>query len=155
MKRTLFYTVFFIAGCVENFDPAIDTDAGNLYFVDGIITNMEPAIVRIGQATAFGNNQNDVEYFSDANVVLYDDHGNQEQLYESGGFYFGTTPGVIGRSYSIEIQLPNGDFITSTPQLIKTEVPVGDPSLEQAKEFDLDGIETTKHGLRSGTCTPI
>ncbi|MCA1752118.1 MAG: DUF4249 domain-containing protein [Flavobacteriales bacterium] len=64
---------------------------------------------------------------TDATVFLSDDEGLQVLLEEtSPGVYTYPDSGIVGRSYVLEIELPDGEQYRSNPELLREPVPILD-----------------------------
>lgn len=119
-----------IGGCIEPFEPDFELNTSYLV-VTGIITDLQPAHAEIMKPVPRYAKLRNVERVSGAIVILYDDQGNQEQLFErKAGYYEGISKGVVGRKYHINIQLPDNDIIVSTPQELNASPAIDSLSIE-------------------------
>jgi len=134
LLRNFFYLLLLtISGCIETFEPTINLDTSPIV-ITGVITDLNPAQVEIAKPVTGYTKQSSIQRISGATVLLFDDQGNQEQLTEiRNGYYQGTSKGVVGRKYHINVQLPNNDIISSSPQLLKPCPSIDSLSLEQIK----------------------
>lgn len=132
MKKTLLLCALLCAGCVGYYDAPEDYSNKEYVTVSGIITNNDPAKVELQMATGYNLNYNDDVYIEDAKVILYDDLENSEILqYIGNGTYLGSTLGITGRSYHLEIELSNGEYIVSEPELLPSPTPITNLLLQQ------------------------
>lgn len=137
MSRCIIYgfILFWTHGCVERYTPEVDTEAQNLYSVDGDISDVCPAKVFIEHASSYDDIHEDV---SGATVTVVDDLGQREVLTDlNNGYYVGTQLGRVGRYYSLEITLPKGNKIVSAPELLKPSSPEFELSKEQSIRHEI------------------
>ncbi len=141
IMRTVLIYIFLLMtyGCIEPFEPDFDLDTSNIV-ITGIITDLEPAQVEIAKSVLQSTKLSNVEHFSGATVILFDDQGNEEQLYEQkSGFYKGRSKGIVGRTYHINVYLSDNDIIVSAPQLLNPGSSIDNLSLEQMRFFKVFG----------------
>lgn len=126
-------------GCVETFDVSyvLYDDA---WVVTGRITDTAPATVEIMRtAPTPMSSKDEIARVAGARVVLVDDQGDREQLLESRvGYYTGQKPGEVNKSYYLEITLPEGTELRSSPQLLKVS-----PSLDSVYIENVEGFQST------------
>ncbi len=149
MRKVFVYILLLImSGCIEPFEPNFDLDTSNIV-ITGIITDLEPAQIEIAKPVLENTKLSNVERVSGATVILYDDRGNQEQLYEQkSGFYKGRSKGVVGREYHINVHLPNNNIIASSPQLLNPCPAIDRLSVEQITYLKtLGNIQLAVNGL--------
>jgi len=149
MRKAFFYILLLIiSGCIETFEPDFDLDT-SIIVITGIITDLQPAQIEITKPSARNAKLRNVQRVSGATVILYDDQGNQEQLYEKkAGYYEGISNGIVGRKYHINVQLSDNDIITSPPQLLSPSPSIDNLSLEQITGSKLFGkIKVELNGL--------
>jgi hypothetical protein len=109
------------AGCVELINFDIDR-TGNRLVVDGMITNSPgPYTLKLRRTT---EEEKISDPLSGAKITITDNLGNSEQYFETtdgvyklGGY---SVRGVPGRSYTIEIELSNGQTYRSEPEQMPT-----------------------------------
>jgi len=140
MRRVLIYIfLLIIYGCIEPFEVDFDLDTSNIV-ISGIITDLEPAQVEITKPVLRNKKLSNVERVSGATVILLDDQGNKEQLYEQReGFYKGSSKGIVGRTYHIKVHLSDNDIIVSAPQLLNPSSSIDGLWLEQRRFFKVFG----------------
>jgi hypothetical protein len=113
--------VYFLnVGCITQFDYEAESDKV-LLVVDGKITQKNlPHDIFLSYSSAYGKFYK--RPINGANVILYDGQFNSEMVYETGvgryTFFGDYVKRVPGRSYFIEIKLPNGKTYRSTPQVM-------------------------------------
>ena len=109
-----------LASCITQFDFEAESDKV-LLVVDGIITQKgQPHDIFLSYSSEYGKFVR--KPIRGANVMLYDGQFNSEVLYEVDPgrytFFGGSVKCIPGRSYYIEIKLPNGKTYQSTPQVM-------------------------------------
>jgi hypothetical protein len=151
----------FVTGCIEPFDVTYENDTSNVV-VTGSITDQVPARVEIARPAETNHTRvSGIRKVTGATVTLSDDLGFQEVLQEtSKGIYQGVTKGIVGRSYHIEVTLPDDSQIKSTPQLLKPcpsidkleleQVSFGNPISENIK-VEVIGLNLNIHVDRKDT----
>lgn len=136
--------VLVASSCVESYEPGIELNASYIV-VTGGISDISATSVKVERTVAI--NTNDLSTGSEVNeaitglqITLYDEDGPQEVLLDQGdGNYAGVSVGVVGRAYHIQILMPNGDQIVSSPQTLKPGPEVADLLLEQFTELEQVG----------------
>jgi hypothetical protein len=115
-----FFLLLVMTSCIEPFDVIYENDTSNVV-ITGSITDLAPARVEITSPAETNHTRvSSIRKVTGAAVTLSDDLGFQEVLQEiSDGIYQGVTKGIEGRSYHIEVTLPDDSQIKSTPQLLK------------------------------------
>jgi hypothetical protein len=133
---------FFLSSCIETFEVDYTLDASAVV-VTGLITDKNPAFVELTEPSSSPiSRQINSKRISGASIILFDDQGNQEQLIETRrGYYEGENPGLVGRSYSVEIVLPDDRLILSTPQRIKPSPSIDSLYVEQVAYFQNFGSD--------------
>ena len=129
IRINILILLILIVGCVEPFDFEIEEGQKRLV-VEGRITN-EPGPYKV-VLTETANYSITVDgipsFVTGAEVFIVDDQENFEHLVErSKGHYYTSgneIRGEIGRSYYIEIILPNGDIYRSEPEEITEPPPI-------------------------------
>lgn len=137
-----------LLSCEESFNPQLDPKYENLLVVEGEITNSPgPYVIKLSYAVSL----NSIAQIpaTGATVVITDDFGNNEPLFESTeGTYLTSTAGfhgIAGRQYKISITLPNGKSYTSDFQLLKTPpvislvYPQVEYQIDETLPYDLAG----------------
>lgn len=121
MKLKIYLLILFstaLSSCIQEIELYESGD--NPLVVSGIITN-EPKAHNI-RIILLGDNENPVIAYnnvSGSDVRIIDDLGNEEELYytEYGNFYTRNDfSGEIGRTYHLEITLPDGKKYHSLPE---------------------------------------
>jgi hypothetical protein len=85
-RYLLFFILLVIAGCVEPFDPEIDSYE-DVLVVDGIVSNEEIAArVRLSRTYSYDQNRSNPE--TNALVIISDDQGNNYELEEYDDGYY-------------------------------------------------------------------
>ena len=113
-------------GCKEEYNPLIDSHV-NALVIEGRITNLKESYkVKISSAVDYDSLNNNQGILG-ANVTVIDDMGNSYTLHENNyarAYFSDTTEFVAkeGRSYSLIIQMPNGEIYKSAPQLMTPAV---------------------------------
>ena len=113
-------SILSLAGCKEAYNPVIDKRSTAIV-VEGLITNLrEPYEVRITTATPYDSATNNT-MIKGASVYIKDDLGNKYTMHEESvlNYYLSDTSEFIaipGRSYSLHIELLNGDIYESSAQ---------------------------------------
>ncbi|MFZ9044379.1 MAG: DUF4249 domain-containing protein [Cyclobacteriaceae bacterium] len=139
-----------LPSCIETFelDYVLESDA---IVVTGLITDKAPAYVELTAPAATPiSGLSAILRISGASITLVEDTGGREQLTEvRNGYYEGQTPGVVGRSYFVEIVLPDDRLIVSTPQQIKPNPSIDRLYTEQVSTFRSfgGGVEFDYRGL--------
>lgn len=149
MRKVFFYILLLIiSGCIETFEPDFDLDTSSIV-IAGIITDLQPAQIEITRTVDQNTKLRNAGRVSGATVILYDNLGNQEQLYErNSGYYRSTSKGVIGRKYHINVHLPDNRVIVSPPQLLNPSPAIDSLSLEQISYLKSQGnIQLVVNGL--------
>jgi hypothetical protein len=150
---------FFLTGCISSYNLDHDTNE-YLLVVDGKITqeNTQHELT-LRRSTATGSTEYNA--VTGAQISLYDDMGNFETYFEfeNGKYLFegNVLERIPGRSYYLEIQLPDESMYRSVPQTMP-EVVKPDKlyfELEEIEEIsDLENI-TTKWYLDLYLNTPV
>lgn len=123
----LFFVLLLVGACIDR----LQFDTGELnqgiLVVDGNITDQPgPYVIKLFRSSNVDDILNFEEPFIVEKVTLLDDAGNSEVLSSSGSGIYQTKAngmrGVVGRKYSLRIELVNGGIVESTPDEMK---PVG------------------------------
>jgi hypothetical protein len=115
--------------CVEPTDLKLDTNL-NLLVVDGLITNNPgPYTVKLTMTAAYNRTVEGMNAgVKGAKVWISDDAGEQEQLQETEpGVYTTRATGIrgtVGRTYTLDIEIPNGKKYRSQPELLQAMAPI-------------------------------
>ena len=116
-------------GCVEPFEFEIEEGEKRIV-VQGRITNEPgPYEVILTESANYSITVDGIPtYVSNAEIYIVDDQENYELLEEkSTGRYYTSSTGIqgeIGRSYYLEIVLPNGGVYRSEPEVIMEPSPI-------------------------------
>jgi hypothetical protein len=111
---------FIQTGCKQEINPKIDTQTGAIV-VEGLVTNLRESYkVKISMATAYDSLANNSGLLG-ATVTIKDDLGNSYMMHEESlqRVYYSDTSEFIavpGRSYTLFIEMPNGDSYESSAQ---------------------------------------
>ena len=110
-----------LSSCIEPIDLDVERQGGQL-FVDGEITNStRPHVLNLRRSAV---NPRITSPETGALITIFDDQGNAEVLIEQeeGQYYHygNVVKGEKGRSYHLEIQLPDGSTYRSRPVRIPT-----------------------------------
>jgi hypothetical protein len=113
-----------LLACVDTFsDPALEKTKQEKLIVDGVITTeLKKFSVTLSLSTAILGKRT-LDIIPDAKVKVVDDLQNQfDLLHTEFGIYETKTEqrAVVGRSYKIVIDLPNGKRYESIPELVKS-----------------------------------
>lgn len=126
MKRyqiiSLILLSFLFTACEDRLDVSVGDETPRLV-VEGRITNgNEPAEVRLSWTTGYDHGDRPPKV-SGAVVCISDNEGNCTELQETFNGTFsaaGTSlTGVAGRSYTVEISLPDGRSYVSAPEVLR------------------------------------
>ena len=110
-------------GCIDPYETKVEQGPERLV-VQGQITNAEgPYQVILSYSGNYSSTIDGIaEYISDAYVCIHDDEGNCSELIEATSGIYKTWDtnfkGEIGRSYYLEIILPNGKRYLSEPEMM-------------------------------------
>jgi hypothetical protein len=120
--------LFLLTSCISGFEPKLEPDNRKLT-VDGLITNQPgPYRIELRYSTPYINDETvflSVE--PDAAVSIVDDLGTEEVLTHKDAGQYETDLnfiGEVGRSYSLNIVLPDGTTYKSNPELLKPVPPI-------------------------------
>lgn len=132
MSKTLRFYIFFaflglvvaLVACVDTFsDPVLEKTKQEKLIVDGLITTeLQNFSVTLSLSTAILGKRT-LDEVPNAKVKIVDDLQNQFDLsHTKFGIYETKTKqrAVVGRSYKIIIDLPNGKKYESIPELVKS-----------------------------------
>jgi hypothetical protein len=116
--------ILVLASCQEPYSMNDLVGGKKIPVIQGSITNESgPYEVNLLWASSFGSDKA-ADPIEDATVYIFDDMGNQEPLAMSTSGYYKTTTddykGICGRTYTLHVELPNGDIYESTPTKLDT-----------------------------------
>ncbi|MEM6800946.1 MAG: DUF4249 domain-containing protein [Bacteroidota bacterium] len=128
--------------CIEEFTPVIP-GSNNSYVVEAnMLEGKGGAKVILSRSIEFGRSTTDP--INGATVVIEDDQGNSEQLQMTGpGIYISDTSrftGIPGRSYQLLIDMPNGEKLESTWQLMPESARLDEPRQKWEEQEDELGL---------------
>jgi hypothetical protein len=153
MQRSIAFAFFFLTldSCIERAEFPTDLENRIDIVVDGVITNDPgPYTVKLSRTIQVGSTLGGLT-ISSAKITLFSDAGESEQVKETRlpGTYQTSASGirgVIGRSYWLEIQLPDGRKFESLPDKM---LPVGKvDSLYHQFETFVAGNGSKSYGFR-------
>jgi len=124
--QILLFSVLIIGlnSCEEKID--LELPEGETFLVvEGWITNENnPHFVKLSYTSPYFD-ERPSPAATGATVFLRDNEGNETELIETiPGTYQFDFGGIIGRSYQLRINLPNGDNYESNYELLRTPVPI-------------------------------
>lgn len=130
--------IFISVACVERYDVPI-RNTKPILVVEGQITSAPPPYyVKLSYTGVFeyGNTIPIEQQENKAKVTIQEEGGRSQALFNVGqGLYRtadGSLRGVVGRLYSISIELPDGTKFVSKPEKLPSTVPVDKISYEFA-----------------------
>lgn len=123
----LSFSILYMA-CIEEISFDIASEEQSIV-IDGLIsTDLKEYSVNINESTILGIGIDNIKTpISGANVEVIDDSGVSvtfEEKLDEPGTYTAVMQGVVGKSYHIEVSLPNGNLITSAPEEILPPVQI-------------------------------
>jgi hypothetical protein len=122
------YNIYLIAlpiiliaeSCEDIYHPVSIDSSAKIPVIKGKILENEAPSVTLSWATGYENDT--LIYISGAQVYVDDNAGNSVQLYEMYAGYYSAysneLTGVVGRSYTLRVVLPDGNEYTSIPVLM-------------------------------------
>jgi len=153
LKKYFYILLFLFTGCIDPYE--VDLEQGPQYLtIDGTITSQAQVHrVRLTRGDTYGSVfQGLIRPVSGATVIVRDDLGNVTFLTENQvdrGFY--DTPSnfaaVIGRKYTLQIQLVDGKVYTSFPELVAPATPIKSISY-QSKQTPVEGEPVSPSGVQ-------
>jgi hypothetical protein len=132
-------SVLSLVSCKEAYNPVIDKRMSAIV-VEGLITNLKESYeVKISMATSYDSVINNTNLIG-ASVSIKDDLGNTYTMHSEPflRYYYSDTSEFIavpGRSYTLHIEMPNGDIYESSAQKL----------LSPADIDSIHGITTAKN----------
>lgn len=132
-----------IVSCVEQIDLNIDTDQ-SFITIDGIIADeLGEYKIKVNNSAIIGvGNDNILTPISNAEVVVVTDSGERFEFMEDSeelGIYKRIMQGDVGTAYHVEVILPDGREIVSTPTKILPRVEIDSLSFSVTSEAELSG----------------
>lgn len=124
----LFLYYVFLTSCISGYDPQLAPDNPKLT-VDGLITNQPgPYKVTLRYSTPYVNDETIFLRFEpDAEVTIRDDLGNEIPLANVNAGEYLTDPtftGQVGRTYVLNVKLPDGTTYESLPETMAPVPPI-------------------------------
>ncbi|MDN3204943.1 DUF4249 domain-containing protein [Algoriphagus sediminis] len=126
MRRYIYLLLLLLLACIDPYE--VDVEEGpQLLTVEGFLTTEEgPHVIKLSRSATYGSAfEGLVRPVREATVIIRDNLGNVTFLAEdldNRGSYF--TPegyrAVVGRSYTLQIQLNEGQVYTSLPERIES-----------------------------------
>lgn len=158
MKKvlTISLAVFTLIQCTEPLNIESDVFEEALVVEGHVTTERKVHSIRLTQSAIFGSifrRGGNIEGVEGASVIVRSDVGENELLRDAGNGFYETSPNfaaVVGRSYSLLIDLPNGQQYISLPERVTPATPVDSVSYTYKEQptsndsFD-PGIEVTVH----------
>ena len=123
----LFFSIFFIASCIDRINIPIPASGAHDIIIDGQITDEPgPYTVKLTQSIKIDGPQVVGYSVSAKEVTISDNVGNSETLGQKEVGIYQTKPdgirGVIGREYTVRIEMVDGKIFQSLPDRMN---PVG------------------------------
>ncbi|WP_192347820.1 DUF4249 domain-containing protein [Algoriphagus sp. Y33] len=143
-KKLIYIALLAAASCIDPYETRVDKGL-QLLTVEGTITSkVGTHTVRLTRSDTYGSIfEGVIEPVTGATVIVKDDLGNVTFLGEnvgSRGNYY--TPAdfaaIVGRSYTLQIQLLDGKVYTSLPELVKDVPPIGNLTY-QSERIPVEG----------------
>lgn len=145
MNRLLYIVLAILSlsvACVEEIDLNIDTDQTSIV-IDGLIGDeLQKYSIKVNNSAVLGvGTDNILTPISGASVAVVDDSG---QVYsfiedmEKVGTYKAVMKGEVGRSYRVEVELPDGTMIDSNPERILSKVAVDSLSFDVTSSGEIN-----------------
>lgn len=141
MKRPIliaFACLLFQSACVRQIKVPIRKVSGILVVQGMVTTAQEPYTINLSRSGPYTNSVQAIEqdstyYVPDATVVIRDDQGDSTNCNYAGmGNYVSADPqfvGVVGRTYTLEIYLSDGQTYLSKPETIQAVPPIDSLSI--------------------------
>ncbi|MEO9477361.1 MAG: DUF4249 domain-containing protein [Cyclobacteriaceae bacterium] len=118
----LFFWGLVFTSCVQRIDFEVPPAADQIVIEGSISSDLEPCTVKISRGLNINTDSIVNQPVTNAKVVLFDDLGNAEGFTETIQGTYQTNreiQGEIGRSYHIEVELPNGNLFVSEPDTLR------------------------------------
>lgn len=151
-KITFFFllTAILQSSCVDRISFDVEIPAVYPITIEGSITDQPgPYEVRVSKAFDIESKQSIKTAINVRSIQLSDSEGFTETLVKvDDGVYQTTTPdlvGVVGRAYSIRVELLDGRIYESIPDTLYQTGTVDDVYFEFKEELDVEG--TTQYGF--------
>lgn len=148
----LFAACLLLSQCVDEIDLEID-GAEPAIVIDGLISDsLQVHTIKVSNSAIIGiGNDNILTPISGAKVKVLDDEGGVFEFLENeDNAYELEFQGEIGRTYSVEVELPDGKKILSFPSTIKASPEVGEISNEifEVPSLSSNGQTLVTNGIR-------
>lgn len=138
VTKLLFFIILSFAAyvsCVEEYWPELGGDTENLLVVDGKITNEPgPYTIKLYRTSTIEQEPQSIAELN-ANVTIFDDEGNSENLTEIGNGIYMTSEtgiqGIIGRKYKLSINTSSGKSYESAFEEMRTPVEIEEVTFKQ------------------------
>ncbi|MCI4669161.1 MAG: DUF4249 domain-containing protein [Bacteroidia bacterium] len=139
--------IFLTAACIDPYNPDVGPYEDALAITGSVLEGRR--ITRIQLGSTFGFEEEKPRLLGNAKVIINDDEGLSYQLEEKEiGIYETDTSdfvGMVGRSYQLRVETPNGNIYESDWQLMKKSAQIDNLYFEQSLDvrgFDsLDGVQ--------------
>lgn len=114
-----------LASCINSIDLGVGKADIDEVVIDGYISDEPgPYSVRLSKAFDIQSKLSFKEDISASRIVIFDDHGNQEELVEKRQGLYQTDPsgirGVLGHVYTLRVELRDGRIYESIPDTLKS-----------------------------------
>lgn len=117
---TFFFLGMLVSACEEVYNPKAINNVSPVPVIQGIITDGNFPVVSIFWSMAYkAQNQ---EVINGAHVTITDDLGDNETLSQdyTGSYTSTTLTGVVGRTYTLHVVLPDSSKYISTGELLRS-----------------------------------
>lgn len=131
-KSPWLFLLFILFSCIDPY--AVEVEEGvQLLTVDGMVTSGKgPHVIRLTRSDTYGSvYEGLVRPVANATVIVRDNEGGVTYFSEDKddrGMYYSSEDfsAILGRSYTLQIQLPDGKVYTSLPEKIDSEIAIQD-----------------------------
>ncbi|MHA7131750.1 DUF4249 domain-containing protein [Algoriphagus namhaensis] len=153
IKRFLWVGLFLTLGCIDPFEVEVPEGPQYLTIEGYISTEFGPHEIKLTRGDTYGSVfEGLIRPVRSATVVVRDDLGRvtflAENLDERGTYLTPTSfRAELGRAYTLQIQLVEGQVYTSLPEQVAPPVPFGDLSY-QSVEIPVEGEINNASGVQ-------
>jgi hypothetical protein len=153
MKKYIYVFLLFLASCIDPYE--VEVEQGPQYLtIDGTITSQAQVHrVRLTRGDTYGSIfQGLIRPVTGATVIVRDNLGNVTFLTENQvdrGYYDSpaTFAALVGRTYTLQIQLVDGKVYTSLPELVNASPAIKNLSY-QSKRIPVEGEINDASGVQ-------